>query len=580
MAKIKILDKITSNQIAAGEVVERPVSVIKELVENSIDAGSSRVDIKILGGGLKEITVTDNGEGMSREDLPLALSRHATSKIGTAQDLEKLQTLGFRGEALPSIASISRLSIITRLENDLSGTLLQAEGGEIQGVSDIGSPAGTLIKVSDLFFNTPGRLKFIKSASRETTRISNLVYRLAMAFPSISFALTIEGRKVFSSSGNGNLLGVIAEVYGLNNIDSFIEYHYKGNHLEAEGYLAKPVYCRNNKYHQTFFVNRRYVQNHLLNKAVEEAYYTLLPKDRYPVSIINVSMNPALVDANVHPTKKQVRFFGENEVFTALKDSIHKTLSENNLISRFSFPISTYKTPSYEETRQERLHKFPFKQMNEAQNEYTMFSGKQDIAIIGSKDEKPPEERRIIGQFAKSYILYQDNDDNIVFMDQHAAHERILYKQFKEKESSSKRVQQVIPNVIEIDRDLTSSFREKLEGFKETGFHFEEFGNNTFMLRAIPAFMHNIYTANLIRDMIEEILREDTNQSEISVKEAIYKVMACKAAVKANETLTEAEMEAIVQQFDECRSFSCPHGRPAVLEIPKGEIAKKFLRSS
>ncbi len=582
MAKIKILDKLTSNQIAAGEVIERPVSVIKELVENAIDAGSTRVDIRVTGGGLQEITVTDNGEGMSRDDLPLALARHATSKIQTAGDLDRLHTLGFRGEALASIASVAHLNIISRRDKDLSGTLLQAEGGEIRKIEDIGSPAGTLLKVSDLFFNTPGRLKFIKSASREATRISNLVYRLAMAFPDISFSLTVEGRKAFSSSGNGNLLGVIAEVYGLNNIDSFLQYQYKGEAFEAEGYLAKPVFCRNNKYHLSFFVNRRYVQNNLLNKAVEEAYYTLLPKDRYPICIINIAINPALVDVNVHPTKRQVRFHGEKEIFNLLKESLQKTLSENNLISRFTFPTS-FRSSGYEEVREEKKHKFPLKQMNDSKIEYNISSDKQDRETWNNRElkkEQPPPGRTIIGQFAQSYILYEDSDDNVAFMDQHAAHERILYEQYKEEERGPMRVQQVIPNVIEVDRELADIFREQLADFKEAGFHFEEFGSSTFMLRAIPVFIHKIYTARLIREIIEEVLREDTNRSAINYKEAIYKVMSCKAAVKANEKLTEGEMETIVHEFLRRSTSSCPHGRPAVMIIPKKELAKNFLRNA
>ncbi len=585
MAKIKVLDRLTSNQIAAGEVIERPVSVIKELAENSIDAGSSRIDIKVREGGLKEIVVSDSGEGMAAEDLPLALARHATSKIQEAGDLNRLFTLGFRGEALASIASVSRLTLISRREGDISGTLLQAEAGEIQRIEETGSPAGTVVQVADLFFNTPGRLKFIKSISREGGRISNLVYRLAMAYPDISFSLTLEGRKAFSTSGNGNLLGVIAEVYGLNHIDSFIPYQYRGDLFRAEGYLAKPVFCRNNKYHQTFFINRRYIQNNLLSRALEEAYYTLLPRDRYPVCAINIEMDPSQVDVNVHPTKRQVRFQKEKEVFAQLKDSLRKTLTDSNLINRFTFPTGFPATPR-EETQEEIPYNLPFKQINESKKEYTIFSGKHKWS--NQEEEKEPaktparepspEGIRIIGQFALSYILYEDREANLFFMDQHAAHERILYEQYREGEPVPGRIQQVIPNVIEIDGDLVESFREHLESFREAGFHFEEFGDRAFLLRAIPVFIHKIYTFHLIRDMIEEVLRDETDHSETDFKEAIYKVMACKAAVKANEKLTEAEMEDLVHQFRQLPS--CPHGRPAVMLIPKGEIAKKFLRSS
>ena len=587
MVKIKVLDKLTSNQIAAGEVIERPVSVIKELVENSIDAESTRIDIKVREGGLKEIGVTDNGEGMAAEDLPLALARHATSKIERAEDLNRLFTLGFRGEALASIASVSRLTLISRREEDLSGTLLQAEAGDIQKIEDIGSPAGTMVKVNDLFFNTPGRLKFIKSTSREGGRVSNLIYRLAMAYPDISFSLTMEGRKTFSTSGNGNLLGVLAQVYGLNHMDSFIQYRYRGEFFTAEGYLAKPVFCRNNKYHQTFFVNQRYVQNNLLNRAVEEAYYTILPKDRYPVCVINIDMDPAKVDVNVHPTKRQVRFQTENEIFALLKDSIRKTLSDSNLVNRFTFPDILPGSPK--DVVQDEI--FPFKEINESKKEYNIFSSKQNIAFLsGQEGEKEGKQMpvnkpspggvRIIGQFSQSYIIYEDGEANVAFMDQHAAHERILYEQYKEEERAQVQVQQVIPNVIEVDRDLVESFKEQLPSFREAGFHFEEFGRGTFLLRSIPVFIHKIYTFHLIRDMVEEILRDETDQSRAGFKEAIYKVMACKAAVKAGEKLTEGEMETLVQEFQHLQSSSCPHGRPAVMIIPKGEIAKKFLRTS
>ncbi len=691
MGKIKVLDKITASQIAAGEVVERPVSVVKELVENSLDANSSSIDIRLKKGGLDEIRVIDDGDGMSAEELPLAFKRHATSKISVFQDLCRLQTLGFRGEALPSISSVSLLEITSQEEDTLAGNCLAVEGGEIRELKEVGSSRGTDIRVKNLFSNVPGRLKFIKSSSQEASKINTLVTRLAMAYPEIAFSLTVEGRKTFTSAGNGDLLGVIASVYGLKAINSFVAYSYEdGGFFQAAGRLSKPDYSRSSRAQQTFFINKRYIQSSLLNQALEEAYHTLLPKGRYPLCVVNLSIDPSLVDVNVHPAKRQVRFSSEKEIFQELRDSFKKTLNEADLIPRTILPVK-YVYGNEEQAKKVAEKRVGGAETVEKAREQDSFWGKISEAVdsadsikateiragsdfsgananvhsktkvanegdaattesiagevsIKKKDslaaevnegseqrqeydlstyerqealtqekhwqegssrenavaEKGTEKRMssavntvntvstvstigrniLIGQLADTYILYQDTEENLVVIDQHTAHERILYEKIKqEAESAQPFWQQILPDVLEVDSDLADLLQERLPEFNAAGLCLEEFGERSFVLRAVPIFLKTNYTTRLIQDMLEEILREDDSASEKDFKEKIYQIMACKAAVKAGKKLTRLEMEQVIAGANNLTQITCPHGRPVQIIIGKKEIAKNFLRN-
>ncbi len=685
MGKIKVLDKITASQIAAGEVVERPVSVVKELIENSLDANSSRIDIRLKKGGLDEIRVIDDGIGMSAEELPLAFKRHATSKISVFQDLNQLQTLGFRGEALPSIASVSLLEIISREEDTLVGNYLAIEGGKIREAKEVGSSRGTDIRVKNLFSNVPGRLKFIKSSSQEASKINTLVTRLAMAHPNVAFSLTVEGRKTFTSAGNGDLLGVIASVYGLKAIDSFVAYSYEnGSLFQAAGRLSKPDYSRSSRAQETFFINKRHIQSSLLSQALEEAYHTLLPKGRYPLCVVNLSIDPSLVDVNVHPAKRQVRFSSEKEIFQELRDSFKKTLNEADLIPRTILAVKYVcengeqtEEIAQERTREESTRKqnsflgkisevvdssgsikateisasSDFSEVNagvqsatnvanednaattesmvgggsvkkkdslaveanevsEQRQEYDLSSyerqeastqenyGPEESSWENDVTEKGIKKRisstvntvstvsrtarnTLIGQLADTYILYQDAEENLVVIDQHTAHERILYEKIKqEAESAQPFWQQILPDVLEVDSDLADLLRERLPEFNAAGLCLEEFGERSFILRAVPVFFKTNYTTRLIQDIIEETLREEGFGSEKDFREKIYQIMACKAAVKAGKKLTRLEMEKVITGANNLAQTTCPHGRPVQIIIGKKEIAKNFLRKN
>ncbi|MDO9573400.1 MAG: DNA mismatch repair endonuclease MutL, partial [Candidatus Contubernalis sp.] len=349
MSGIIILDPETVNQIAAGEVIERPASVIKELVENSIDASAEKIDIEVKGGGLSSIRIVDNGTGMSRQDALLALERHATSKIKRAEDLQRIQTLGFRGEALSSIAAVSRLRLRTRLEGELSATEMTVVGGEVSGVYEKGCPVGTEVLVDELFFNTPARRKFLKKPSLETARISDLVNRMAMSYPTISFSLTIDERQVLKTRGSGDLLEIIAQVYGREKARQFILVNFKQDSWKVNGFTGKPSLCRSNRSQQSFFINNRYIKSIVISRALEEAYGTLLLKNYYPSAVLFITVEPENVDVNVHPGKAQVRFADEKEIHRLIFQSIKESLKKHTLIPEVSMSKNIKEKNNYQQ---------------------------------------------------------------------------------------------------------------------------------------------------------------------------------------------------------------------------------------
>ncbi len=577
MGVIRILDKNTADKIAAGEVVENPAAAVKELVENSLDARSKKIDIIVTKGGMREIIVVDDGEGMLKEDLPLALARHATSKIFNAVDLESVKTLGFRGEALASIASVSRLTIISRKQADIVGCILQAEGGEVTAIKDSGAATGTRVEIRDLYYNTPGRRKFITSLSRETNRIINLINRMAMAYPEISFSLTVDGRNIFTSAGNGSLLSVLTGIYKPAFPEQFIEVLAEGKRISIKGYTSIPSFNRGGKYHQTFFVNRRYILEISLNQALNDAYHACLPKGRYPLCAVNLFIDPLLVDVNVHPAKSRIRFADLGSVTALLREAVIKSLKKG--IFPVSNPALSYSPVGEKEFENEGILS-PLIYQNETHSYIDAYI-REEPAAKADKMHDGTEAYRLIGQFAATYIMYEDSENNLFVVDQHAAHERILYEDIKQKaERQVLYSQQIIPETLNLDSDLIDVLAEKLSFFLDLGFDLEEFGPGTYIVRAVPYFLESVYSAQLMYDIFEEVLRENKQQSSQEFQDKILFSLACKAAVKAREFLTETEMYSLIYDVSKTGVYNCPHGRPAILKIAKKEMAKYFLRNS
>ena len=592
---IRILDKSVSNKIAAGEVVERPVSVVKELVENSIDAGAGAVSIDIIEGGIKSITITDNGSGIASTEVKLAFEKHATSKISTLRDLNHIITQGFRGEALSSIAAVSVTDLKTKTQDEEAGTHIRISGGRIDFCNPAGLPGGTSITVSNLFFNVPARRKFLKKPGQEAAYISDLVSRYILSFPEISFHYRSGGRTIYHSPGNGDLKEAIYCVYGSDVMDSiaYVDEAYGG--VRVWGYVARPGTSMRGKNKGSIFVNRRYVRNRMLFDMVKSAYGQTLVKGDFPFFALNIDLPASLVDVNVHPNKLQVRFSDNaavehviNEAVSSACGSIYgkvvlsppeekeepvgkvemqttDSFVQEELFSGFSRSVLK------EESDVDYLDK---KETNfEQQPE---FSYKHQEAVI---EEEPPElpeqddiiSYRVIGSFASTYILVEQSE-NLLMIDQHAAHERLLYEKFiKEEQTASQRL--MIPKVIKLSHEQMNTIDENIEVFRQLGFDMEPFGALEYKLSAVPSLLKEAEAQQLILEVLDDI------KSPIIRKDDLIR-MSCRRAVKANDKLSDKELQSLVDSFLKTDVIpTCPHGRPIITMLTKKQIEKSFKRT-
>lgn len=539
MAKIHLLPDELINQIAAGEVIERPASVVKELVENAIDAGAARITIEIQGTGKKLIRVADNGRGMSEKEISLALQRHSTSKISSLDDLFNIQTLGFRGEALPSIASVSK----TKISPNPSG-------------------AGLTVEVKELFHNIPVRKKFLKSDATEMGHIGDIVAKYILAYPGISFELTSDGKPLLQSAGTGNLKDAIMSVYGVELLKELSAVAAELPWGKINGLVSRPTITRLDKNYEIFFVNGRSVKNFLLNRALEEAYRTLIPSGRYPVGVIFISIDPKLVDVNVHPTKREVKFLRTNEVTAALTEAVKRvwdngkdagmdvgsqSLVENDSLDQI--PISGFHTGFL------------------THNPTTSFSQ------LETGEPSP------VFQVNNTYII-KPTDEGITIIDQHAAHERILYDQLSRPRSNVQgRQPLLVPEAIEVGVKESAILKEDPEYFHDLGFELEEFGQNTYLIRTVPAAAVKAPIKQLLLDLISE-LGEAGKAVQLEVKlENARKLIACHSAIRAGDKLTVEEMNRLVKDlYNTASPATCPHGRPTIVKIDEPTLKKWFQR--
>ncbi len=587
--KIKILPEDLMNQIAAGEVVERPASVVKELVENALDAGARRVGIDVEEGGRKLIRVVDDGSGMSPEDARMAFERHATSKITTAEDLFKISTLGFRGEALPSIASISKVTLRTKTPQAVAGTAIEVVGGNMSDPKETAAPPGTVVEARNLFYNTPARRKYLKSVNTEYGHIMSAVVDQALAHPRVGFRLKHNQRQTLLVPPGQKLLSRVAAIFGEDLSQNLVRVSYQSPYLKIRGYVGKPSIARSSRDHQFLFVNGRRVENRLIAKAAFAGYHTMLQKQEYPVYFLFLEINKDLVDVNVHPQKKEVRFLNQNLVFTAVRDATSKALGETELTPRVDLAGRRLRTGLAPELKSASRPAAAGSQSQLAVLRRRIQSqSAQDFVADLLSEETEEASYKILGQVNKTYILFE-HESGVGMIDQHAAHERDLFDKLKLKNQSFKSEQLqaqtqklLTPAKIELGRVEASVLEENLKEIRSLGLEIEPFGEsgNTkmFSVTAVPADIAGIKIKEFVTGIIDDLMNSPRIKKIRDTREKIIATMACRGAVKAGDELESAEMKRIIDLVLAGKVKTCPHGRPVMVELSWEELERQFGR--
>jgi len=588
MNKIHLLDEKTVNKIAAGEVVERPASIVKELVENSIDAGSKNITVEILEGGIPYIKVTDDGCGMNEIDAVLAFERHATSKIKSDEDLFNITTLGFRGEALASIAAVSKVVLQTKEENETFGTRLVVEGGKILEKTRCGCQKGTSVEVKDVFFNTPARRKFLKRPSTEAMYVTEVVTRLCLSNPGISFKYVKDKKVQFITSGNGSIEDVILRLFGKEVHSALIFSEFEAEDLKVKAFATKNFLNYSNRNMQFFYVNGRYVKNKTLSAAVDEAFKTYVPSDRYPGVFLYLEINPRFIDVNIHPSKLEVKFSDDRRIFESVYRTIREALRESNLIPEVKLE-KHLKNEGGQIGEQVKLS-LPLFEVKEKTDDGAIFV-REEVKTEEKIDKAPKHESssdsernvkrlsdiRIVGTLFSTYVIVEKGDVFYI-IDQHAAHERILYEKLISQYERVQSRQVTFPIVVELqpgDMEIVGQERELLY---KLGYVFEEFGNNSVVLREVPVILGQPEAKKLFVEIVER-LRDKDFSSKVSFKEEEIAIMACKAAVKAMDTLSENEIYKLFEDLKIAENpYTCPHGRPVIISMTKTQLEKMFKR--
>lgn len=616
MPNIAILNQETIDKIAAGEVVERPCSVVKELVENAIDAGSTAITVEIKEGGISFIRITDNGCGIERDQVAVAFYRHSTSKIRSAEDLLTVKSLGFRGEALSSISAVARVELITKTYDELTGTRYVIEGSKELSNEEIGAPDGTTFIVKDLFYNVPARRKFLKTAQTEGSYISDMVEKLALSHPDISFKFINNNQTKLHTSGNGNRKDIIYHIFGREISSSLLEVKHECEYFKVEGFIGKPVITRGNRNYENYFINGRYVKSNILSRAIEEAYKSFLMQHQYPFTVLYFTFFSEL-DVNVHPTKMELRFDNNNEIYVELCDTIYAILSHKEMIPEVpvdSTPapkkiVHEYKEPIPEPFEKRRINEVravesrsvygqsvtstvknysatePAAKAPETSTAYEpahVVTGTQQT--LGDYDkvfltESSKKQFSIIGQLFKTYWLIEF-EDKLYIIDQHAAHEKVLYEKtmarLANKDFTSQRISPPIIMTLDAkESEMLEKYRPQIEQF---GYEVEHFGGKEYMISAIPDNLFNIDMKDLFIEMLDDFSNATGRQTPDIITEKVAS-MSCKAAVKGNDKLTLPEINKLIDELLSLDNpYNCPHGRPTIISMSKYEIEKKFKR--
>ena len=615
---INILDEYTVSKIAAGEIIENPASIVKELLENSIDAGAKNITVEVKGGVSNYIRVSDDGSGIEKDDLKFAFLRHATSKLKTSDDLFNIHSLGFRGEALASISNISKLTCITKTGKDLTATVVEVENGEIKSEKSIASNEGTTFIIEDIFYNTPVRKKYLKSENLEFSYIFDVVEKLSLSRSDISFTLIRDGKVVVSSISNENLKNHIHSVLGSDITRNLVEIEHEEDGYKIKGFISNNMLYRSTRNHEYLFVNGRFVKNLEVARAIEKSYKSLIPLNRFPVYLLYIEIDPKLVDVNIHPKKHEIKLSNENRLIEILESLIKKKLYKNTEIFKVDFEEkeeksifeefeiksedSWYVRPSqgknidtefikvidgrdfeteeiYDELEIDSKEEYFSKKENEATYENISFN------VADSLDEYEVGTTSILkdllnstykGSLFKTYLIFESYEDKFYIVDQHAAHERINYEKFKKEFEEKKIERQVLlsPMLVEVTSEERKVLLENTENLKNLGFYFEEFGEKSFLLREIPIIFGKPSGLNFIHELLS-----DSYDNLYQVDP--YKIMtkACKASVKAGDNLSIEEINELIKLLSKCENpLTCPHGRPTILELKKYDLERLFLR--
>lgn len=647
---IQVLDQETINKIAAGEVIERPSSVVKELVENAIDAGATAVTIEIKDGGISFIRITDNGSGISKDDIPMAFLRHSTSKIKSIEDLMNVSSLGFRGEALSSIAAVSQVELITKTSDDFTGSRYVIEGGNEISLEEVGAPDGTTFIVRNLFYNTPVRRKFLKTAATEAGYVNALIEHLSLSHPDISFRFINNNQNKLHTSGNMNLKDIIYGVYGRDITSNLMEISGKTQDVEITGFIGKPVICRGNRGYENYYINGRYIKSSIITKAIEEAYKGYIMPHNYPFTAIHFKINPSIMDVNVHPTKMELRFSKNEFVYRFVLETVKECLANRELAARVKLPdpvkqqqftkspenikqteksyvqentdSKPYQAPRIEPPRESFYNstESSVKQKTVNENQTTGFiknitdytkmpptrlpepfeikrsdemikedkkiyeaEKKQEAEQLSMFDtplmsEKAKADYRIIGQLFETYWLIE-YEDKFYMMDQHAAHEKILYERFmnhlKVKDMDTQMI--MPPVIIELNMQQEDAYKRNKQAFSRLGFEIEEFGGNAYKVNGLPAGLPNINLKQMLIDMIDGL--KDDNSTDLDIITERVATMSCKAAVKGNNKLSFEEAKELIEELMQAENpYNCPHGRPTLIVMSKYEVERKFKR--
>jgi DNA mismatch repair protein MutL len=570
---IQILSQEVASAIAAGEVVERPVSVVKELVENALDAGARSIAVRIEGGGRKLVEVSDDGAGIPAEEMPLAVERHATSKLRTIDDLFAIRTLGFRGEALASIAAVAHLEVVSRTPQVAKGTRLRAEGGRAGKPESVGAPAGTVVRVRNLFFNVPARQKFLKSEETERRRILTLVTRHALAYPHVRFHLTQEDRPAFASSGGGDRREVLSAVFGLDVAREMIALpSSEGRGVQVDGFISPPAVHRSNRREVTLFVNGRWIQDAALTAAVVQAYQGLLMVGRYPIAALFLTVPPETVDVNVHPAKAEIRFREPEAVFATVQRAVRATLLGQAPTTTF-VPPTTWGA-GWRESAGARAADPAWAIAHAAAQEE---AGPGPIPQLGLSAGKLPL-LRSIGQVGAAYLV-AEGPDGLYLIDQHAAHERVLFERLMQSEQAGATSQVLLePVTVELSAAESMLLEGQLEILRRFGFEVEAFGSAAYRVRAVPPLLAHLPAAVALRAVIEDFEEDEAPLAE-AVEERVAARVCKRAAVKAGQILSLVEQEQLVRDLETCAvPRACPHGRPTMIHLSVDTLERQFGR--
>lgn len=661
MANIQVLDQITIDKIAAGEVIERPASIIKELVENAIDAGASAVTVEIKEGGISFIRITDNGCGIPKGEVPLAFLRHSTSKIRSVDDLSTVASLGFRGEALSSIAAIAQVELITKTKDEVTGTRYRIEGGAEKSIEDTGAPDGTTFLVHQIFYNTPARRKFLKTPMTEASHVSELMTRLALSHPEVSIQFINNGQEKLHTSGNGKLKDIIYHVFGRDIANNLLETNERIDGIQVQGFIGKPIISRGNRNYENYFINGRYVKSNIIAKAIEDAYKDFTMQHKYPFTALHFTMDGTDLDVNVHPTKMELRFSNQQGVYNFIYNALKQTLSEPELIPRVELPeakevpVKAKKiverkqeqpmTPVREERKppvieEEKNLDYFMKKMRERVTAYHQqvtkvkptpapsvvqenvnyealpasqaaavkqpvpeqrtvakepmpeqaVAPREEKSVVTEKQldffeeklltKKAAQEYKIIGQLFETYWLVEFHEQ-LYIIDQHAAHERVLYEKtlrgMKDREFTSQYLSP--PIILNLSMQEEEALNTHIDIFTNIGFEIEPFGGDSYAIRAVPDNLFSIAKRELFTEMLDQLV--DGIHSSLAPDIVAEKVasMSCKAAVKGNSRLSAAEVETLIGELLELENpYHCPHGRPTIIAMTKRELEKKFKR--